>query len=385
MCHTYGHLIWGRHISEAPSIPERPKRFIAVPVKSSFDDECTVGVLRYACPRSGGELHQPDSIFLTELAQLIGAMLGLEAATTRTFRESLFPDELDNLRRTYDFGRFLRFVTVSLRSSIASLYVEIGDLRSPARSLLRLLDAHGIRGPVGSQRERIKDYDEGDRGFTRWLYDEGLPKPCVEDSVHTHAKWEGKNTEVFYGPHFAKLKPEGKVGAPTEIARKYTIKIVGMPLFGNGEKIGVLKVELPNRFDDGLHYGEADRVFLAQCATEIGHALTAVRQVLRGELSQASDVRAVVNVTRITAQLVRTRLVTPEEAEACWRALLEFFTQNSEQVDAEMKEILSRLPREDRDMVTSIKDWLQGDGVEWLKRLGGGAGADLILRILTGI
>jgi hypothetical protein len=384
MCNTYGHPIWGRHISEAPGVPGKPKRYIAVPVKSSFDPDCTVGVLRYACPRTGTELHQIDVIFMSELAQIVGAMLGLEAATTRTFRESLFPDEADSLRRTYNFRRFLGFMAVSLRSSIASLYIEIGDISSPKFSKLRLVDAYGIRGAVGPLRNKIKDYSEGEYGFTRWLYDQQDQEPSVEDSVHTHTMWEGKNTEVFYGQHFAKLKPGGAAGVPTEVARKYTIKIIGIPVFFEGDKIGVLKVELPSRFDDRRHYGRHDKIFLKQCAAEIGPVLGALRLLLRGEVTKTADLRTVVNVTRMAAQLFRTRLVSPNEAENCWKALTDFFQENPDQVTEEMSEILERFPHEDKNIVKNITAWLKKDAGEWLKKVGNQATIEILTRIFTG-
>lgn len=377
MCNTYGHPIWGRHISEAPSDPQKPKRYMAVPVKSSFDTECTIGVFRYACPRSGAELHQVDLIFISELAQLISAMMSIEAATTQSFRDSLIKDEFDNLRRTYDFQRFLHFITVSMRSSIASLYIEIGDISSPKQSKLRLVDAYGIRGAVGTLRNKIKDYPDGDRGFTRWLFDQKGHEPVVEDSVHTHNMWEGKNTEVFYGQHFAKLKPESSVNVSTELARKYRIKIVGLPIYHNEEKIGVLKVELPNRFDDRRHYGESDLHFIRHCATALGPVLEEYRLLIKGNYSTSDDPRSVVNYTRIVAQLLRIRLVSPEEAKKCWTALNDYFKKNPDRVSDEMRAILERLSPEDKRIIKSA--------VEWLSKNAYKMATDVIAKILTNI
>ena len=359
MCQTYGYPIWGRHISEAPSDPAKPKRYIAVPVKSSNDPECTIGVLRYACPRTGAELNQADLVFIYELAQLISAMLSFEAATTRSFRQSLFPDESDNLRRNYDFRQFLHFIAVSMRSSIASLYIEIGDVSSSHKgSKLRLVDAYGIRSAIGPLREHIKDYPEGDRGFTRWLFDQQGREPIVENSVHTHKSWEGKNTEVFYGQHFSKLKTGSTENLPTELARKYRIKIVGLPIYYKDEKIGVLKVELPNRFDDRRHYGPSDLTFLQQCASELGPVLYEMRLLLKGEYTPSDDIRTIVNFTRLVAQLFRIRLVKPDEADKCWLALDEYFRAYPERINDEMKEIFGRLPAEDKRIIKSVVEWL---------------------------
>jgi hypothetical protein len=55
-CQTYGCPVWGHHVSETPSDPAKPKRYIAVPVKSTAEPKKTIGVLRYACLSRGREL-----------------------------------------------------------------------------------------------------------------------------------------------------------------------------------------------------------------------------------------------------------------------------------------------------------------------------------------
>ena len=87
------------------------------------------------------------------------------------------------------------------------------------------------------------------------LFDKGTAEPTVVPSVHTHSSWEGKNTSAFYGRVFKQLVRDGSSRSqPTEVARHYTIKIIGLPLVYAGERVGVLKVELPNSYDDGHHY-----------------------------------------------------------------------------------------------------------------------------------
>ena len=183
-CQIYGHPMWGRHISEAPQDPDKPKRYLAVPLRSTADRSRTIGVVRYACPCTGKELTDADLAFITELADLVSASMALEAAATRASRNYLLPLEIDHLRRTYDFGVFLEFVAKSLRSNIASLYIEVGSLfGDPAR--LRLLQAYeSSMSPVSQLREQLADYPRIGGGFTRWLFDDGPAEPTVESSVH---------------------------------------------------------------------------------------------------------------------------------------------------------------------------------------------------------
>jgi len=369
-CQTYGSPIWGRHISEAPSDPDKPKRYVGVPVKSSIDGERTIGVLRYACPCAGTELAEADLILLKELSHVISATLGLEAATTRAFRESHLAHEKDHLRRTYDFAAFLRFVAVSLRSSIASVYLEVGGVLG-SESRLRLVEAYGIRGSVGLLRDEIEDYPAHGGGFTRWLFDGAPHDPTVETSVHLHSSWRGKNTLVFYGEHFRKLIDVQKGGQPTEVARKYEIKIIGLPLFFEQDKLGVLKIELPNSFDDTLHYNQADQAFLKECAAVLGEVLGEFQLFLQGQwfLRPHDNLRTVVNVTRMATEVLRTRIVSPEEAKEFWKQLEEFIVENQDKVSDELVESLRRLPPDERKAVLDAGTWLGKLGRDFFSRL----------------
>jgi len=351
-CQTYGRPTWGHHVSEAPIDPMRPKRYIAVPVRSSADAERTIGVLRYACPSAGKELSDTDLVLLREIAELISAILGLEAATTRAFRGAQIADHKDYLRRTYDFGSFLAFLAKSLRSSIASVYLEVHGISSD-ESRLRLLEAFGIRGSVSALRQEIQGYLPGEAGFTRWLFDAAPNEPTVESSVHMHPSWLGKNTSVFYGKVFKELDEVPGRGQPTELARHYVIKIVGIPLCFHDKRIGVLKVELPNTFDDSKHYDKDDQAFLIECAGCLGEVLGEFRSFLKGEWFKRphDSVHTVVNVTRMATELLRTRVVSPSESPEFWKQLAEFVKERENDVEEELRETIGRLPAHEKEEV----------------------------------
>ena len=361
-CETYGRPMWGHHIAEAPIGPGRAKRYIAVPVRSSADSKRTIGVLRYACPSAGKELSDADLVLLRELAELISATLGLGAATTRAFRGSHIALHKDHLRRTYDFRAFLAFLTKSLRSSIASVYLDIGGVAG-SQSRLRLVEAFGIRDSVAALRNDIQDYLPKDAGFTRWLYDKAPNEPTVEPSVHVHPSWRGKNTSLFYGEHFTELveAPERTKGQPTEVARHYTIKIIGIPLFFCEERIGVLKVELPNTFDDSRHYDKADQAFLTECAATLGEVLGEFRLFLRGEwfIPPNDSVHTIVNVTRMAAELLRTRVISPSEAPQFWEQLVIFVNERENDVADEMREVVNRLSPAEKEELRKSHSWAE--------------------------
>lgn len=55
----------------------------------------------------------------------------------------------------------------------------------------------------------------------------------------------------------------------------------------------MLKIELPNSFDDSLHYNQADQAFLKDCAGTLGEALGELQLFLQGTVvSEASRHRA---------------------------------------------------------------------------------------------
>lgn len=379
-CQTYGRPTWGHHISEAPIDPARPKRYIGVPVPSSADAERTIGVLRYACPSAGKELSDVDLVLLREVAELISAILGLEAATTRAFRGAQIAYHKDRLSRTYDFGAFLAFIAQSLRSSIASVYLEMRGI-SGDESRLRLLEAFGIRGSVSVLRQEIADYSPREAGFTRWLFDAAPNEPTVESSVHMHPSWLGKNTSVFYGKVFQELGKDPGRGQPTELARHYVIKIIGVPLLFHNERIGVLKVELPNTFDDSKHYDRADKAFLAECAASLGEVLGEFRSFLKGEwFNQPHDsVHTVINVTRMATELLRTRIISPSESPEFWRLLADFVKEREDDVEDELKETIGRLPPDEKDEVLR-------ESRSWAATFSGPAGVlarELIIELLA--
>jgi len=376
-CQTYGYPVWGRHISEAPSNPGKPKRYIAVPVKSSVEPSRTIGVLRYACPCTGRELADADLVLMREMAGLIGGVLGMAGAAIRASRRDLLPFHRDHLRRTYDFGGFLGFVTRSLRSSISSVYLDVGGIVGQ-ESRLRLVEAFGIP-PAASLRDRIQDYLSKDHGFTRWLFDEAPTTPTVESSVHLHSSWRGKNTSVFYGEHLRRLvnAPQGQT---TEVARQYEIKIMGVPLLLEGDRVGVLKVELPDTFDDGRHYDTADQAFFAECGAALGETLGEFQRFLRCEWFGDDSVHVLINATRMAAELLRTRVVAPNEAPYFWKELSAFVRRSDVDVSEELKETLDRLPPEAREIVKASSSWLRPFGQEILTEVLAKALAEQLVR-----
>ncbi len=362
-CQRYGIPIWGRHIAEAPSDPNRPKRYIAVPILSCADTHKTIGVLRYSCPCSGRELSESDLVFLQEISNLISSTLGLQAAATRATRGSHIALRKDHLRRTYNFGAYLDFLANSLRSNIASVYIDVGGIVG-TESRLRLLDAFGIKAPVARLRaaNQIQDYLPGEGGFTRWLFDSAPKEPTIVTSVHGHHSWKGKNTPVFYGDHFRKLVQDSGsiVGPPNEIARQYEIKIMGIPLFHGDDRIGVLKVELPDGFDDSRHYDVEDQAFLKDCAIDLGEVLGSYQLFLRGFLPQSEgQVHQIVNMTRMAAEVLRTRLISPDEAPHFWEELTQFLSNNQTEVTTEIVETLNRLSPIDKALVKESLSWLK--------------------------
>ncbi|GEM_PF-6673007 len=359
-CQTYGNPMWAHHISEAPSIPERPKRYIAVPVKSNTDKARTIGVLRYACPCNGRELGDADLVLMKELSDLISATLGLEAATTRAIRGSSIGHEKEHLRRTYDFGTFLAFLANAMNSSIASVYMEMDGIIGHG-SRLRLVDAFGIRSRVADLRRELLDYGPNDSGFTRWLFDQGRSNPTVVPSVHVHESWAGKNTLAFYGDHFSKLVGPARSGA-TDVARQYEIKIIGLPLICDGERIGVLKVELPNSFDDHKHYADEDQAFLVDCAGTLGEVLGEFRAFLRGMWFEGDAVQTIVSVTTMSAELLRTHLIMPTEANDFWKDLAEFIKGNEVHVTEQMKELLDGLAPDEKVEIAKSESWVGSFG-----------------------
>jgi len=221
---------------------------------------------------------------------------------------------------------------------------------------------------VATLRDQIQDYLRQDAGFTRWLLDEAPTEPTVEPSVHLHSSWKGKNTSVFYGEHLRRLVDAPK-GQPTEVARQYAIKIVGLPLFLDGDGVGVLKVELPDSFDDGRHYDKADQAFLSDCAVALGEALGEFRKFLKGEWFAGDSVHVIINVTRMATELLRTRVVAPNEAPYFWNELSTFIEKSNAEVSDELLETLNRLPPEASEIVKDARSWLRGFGKDIITEL----------------
>ncbi len=361
-CQTYGYPSWGHHVCDFPYDPARPNRYVAVPVKSTADTTKTIGVLRYVCSCSGKELSDADLCLMRELADLISASLGLDATITRALRGSHITERKENLRRSYNFGEYLEFVAHSLRSSIASIYLDVRGIVGESESNLRLLDAFGIIEPVAYLRNGLKDYLPGEGGFTRYLFDAAPKEPSVQASVHLHGSWKGKNILAFYGQHFKALIKGGEEaeGELTEVAKRYKIKIMGMPLFCGDERVGVIKVELPNSFDDSRHYDKDDQAFFAEAAAALGEVVGEFRSFLRCELfARGQSPHVVGNLARMIAELLRTRVVSPSEAAYFWGELRSFVVHNEAHINDELSDVLDRLPPAQKEVIQRSRTWIE--------------------------
>ena len=163
-------------------------------------------------------------------------------------------------------------------------------------------------------------------------------------------------------------------GQPTEVARQYEIKIMGMPLILDQERVGVLKVELPDSFDDGRHYDRADQQFMTDCGLALGEVVGEFQRFLRSEWFGGNSVHVIINVTRMAAELLRTRVLAPNEGQYFWNELATFIQANEVEVSEELKEILSRRPADANAIIQSGS---------WLKHLGKGIVTDVIAKVLV--
>jgi hypothetical protein len=210
----------------------------------------------------------------------------------------------------------------------------------------------------------------------------------VESSVHEHPFWRGINTTLFYGEALRELldfADGSAAGEPTEVARHYVIKIIGVPLLFEEQRIGVLKVELPNTFDDSRHYDESDRKFLIDAAATAAEVLGEFRKFLSCDwfsLPDGDGVHAVVNVTRMAAELLRTRVVSPAEFPALWEGLRDFINRNSDDVQQEMRETIARLTPQDKEVLKQTPLWadkLKGGASETARHIL----ADIVAKIIV--
>ena len=335
-CNMYGPPFWGRRMSEAPSIPERPKRYLGVPIKSIDSPDTTIGVIRYACPLEGAALTVTDLAFLEEISSILSALLHLECTKVRALRAAEFPHQVERLRRNGNLHEFLSFMSVGLRSQIISVYLDIGRLRArDAASCVRLVDAVGIDGSVSMDRKNLRDYtgEKVPSGFTWHLFKQIQAKPIIRTSVVQDKSWGGYNTEIFYRAALSSLGIQEDPQGIRRAVERYRIKIMGMPIYTrSNEVIGVIKAEFPISFDDADHYdNNEDKVFFSECARVVGEYLENIAEVLSGKYfnKQLTDYGAFL---RALTEILRTDLVQKNEGEEFWTNLEDFLKRNDERL-----------------------------------------------------
>lgn len=346
-CNRYGYPFWGHRMSEAPSDPARPKRYLGVPVKSVVSPDITIGVLRYACPLEGAELTVNDLAFLEEIATIIGALLNLEPTKVRALREADLPHQTDNLKRNGNLDDFLSFMSWSLRSQIVSAYLDIGHVLDD-KAHLRLIDAVGIDGTVAKHRKKLNDYtgsDQSKKGFTWWLYKTAsLSRPTVQESVVLHDSWSGRNTEIFYQSALSALGIKNDQQDIRKAVSQYRIKIMGMPIIAkDGKRIGVLKAEFPSCFDDKDHYDRDDKEFFVRCSQVVSEYLQHINDLLSNKLfNDQQDDQGV--FFRAVREILRTNLLQKKEAKEFWANLGDYIKNNREQLKIKNMQILHDTP-----------------------------------------
>ena len=199
-CNRYGPPFWGHRMSEAPSDPNRPKRYLGIPIKSIDSPETTIGVIRYSCPLEGAPLTVNDLAFFEEIGSILSALIHLESTKVRALRVAELPNQVDRLRRNGNIHDFLSFMSIGLRSQIISTYIDIGIVTERNEPRIRLVDAVGIDGAVSKHRDKLVDYlgQTDPPGFTWWLFKDAPQKPTICSSVVHDSSWKGSNTEIFY-------------------------------------------------------------------------------------------------------------------------------------------------------------------------------------------
>lgn len=334
-CNTYGPPFWGRRMSEAPSIPDRPKRYLGVPIKSVDSPNATIGVIRYACPLEGASLTVNDLAFLEEISFILSALLHLESTKVKALRAAEFPHQVEKLRKNGNLNNFLSFMSVGLRSQIVSVYLDVGRiLDKKTASCVRLVDAVGIDGSVSIDREKLRDYhgDEKPSGFTWSLFNQRQTKPVIRTSVVRDKSWGGFNTEIFYRAALSSLGIQEDQQGIRRAVERYRIKIMGMPINSHtNETIGVIKAEFPTSFDDADHYDDDDKLFFSECAHVVGEYLENILKVLSGRFF-TENISEYNTFLRGLTEVLRTNLILKDEAKGFWSKLEKFLIDNKTQL-----------------------------------------------------
>lgn len=318
--------------------PDRPKRYLGVPIKSVDSPEIAIGVIRYSCPLEGAPLTVTDLAFLEEISSILSALLHLECTKVGALRAAELPHQVERLRRNGNLHEFLSFMSVGLRSQIVSVYLDVGRASGRnAASCLRLVDAVGIDGSVSKHRKELRDYtgEKVPPGFTWQLFKDAPLKPIVRTSVVRDKSWGGYNTEIFYRAALSSLGIQLDSQSIRMAVEQYRIKIMGMPTYmRRGEVIGVIKAEFPACFDDADHYDHEDKDFFSECSRVVGEYLENIDEVLSGRRfdDQSVDYGA---FFRAITEILRTDLVKKHEAEGFWPRLDDFLKNNDEKLRIE--------------------------------------------------
>ncbi len=348
-CNLYGLPYWGHRMSEAPSDPKRPKRYLGIPIKSVDSPSTTIGVIRYACPLEGAPLTEIDLAFLEEIGSILSALLHLECTKVRALREAELPHQVERLKRNGNLQNFLSFMSVGLRSQIISTYIDIGPTIGRKEPCVRLVDAVGIAGTVAKHRTKICDYlgQTNPPGFTWWLFKEAPPRPTVSQSVMLENSWSGDNTEIFYQAALSGLG----INESTEIRqaiKRYKIKIMGMPILSReGTTIGVLKAEFPTSFDDADYFGTEDLNFFTECAYVVREYLENISEVLTGKYFNSTQ-PSIGIFFRALAEILRTDLIQKDESDEFWNSLSDYIEKNKEELRIEGMQVFRNVPSQAR-------------------------------------
>jgi hypothetical protein len=357
----YGRPVWGRRTTEVAdkSAADWSKRYLAVPILLNNHTQQVIGVLRYTCELNGPELTDIDRTILENLATIISAVLSLDRIKAVTSRAERLKLEIPHLRTSGDLNQFLKFLSTSTRSKIASLYVW---LPINGRSVLRVLDAYGLSGTVADLRDQLADDEEITSGLTWQIFRDHLSDPIAMESVAESKNWRGLNSSVFYGEHFRQL---GLKNIMEDLARgrqstleHHPIKLMGMSLGTQERPLGVVRVEFPTTFDSEAHYGAADLDFLKQCGDTLLTELEDVQSFISGRWFAGAGREAAGEFRRLFLLVERTRLVRRNEAEAYWTNIEEYWRRYGEDVLREAKTTRADLSAGDRVRLEHLRESL---------------------------
>ncbi|GJL65121.1 MAG: hypothetical protein NPIRA05_00920 [Nitrospirales bacterium] len=362
-CLVYGMPLWGNRVTEF--LYEDPhkwiKHYLAVPIKSIINPNCTIGVLRYACSLESQELNEMDQWALSWLAQIISNIKNLEYEKTVHDRNKTLPHRIAHLRENGDLHSFLEFLATSLRSKIASAYISVTE---EDKTKLRLIEAFGISGKISDLRKKgeIEDYSHERSGLTWQLYESFQNRVKVYSSVGDDKAWTGRNTDIFYKHALAKLGFEfisEQLRNQSErgpLVRSYSIKLMGMGLSEKNVPVGVLKVEFPSDYDSSFHYKDEDRQFFQDCAEEIKLELVKYKDMINGKWFKKSNDQSVCEFVRIAGYIFQNKLIDKNHHMEFWTNAEKFAKTHYETIKKLDDQILQEINLREREWLFEIKN-----------------------------